>query len=96
MEFRILGPLEVSEGGRPIEVPRRKQRALLAALLLHAGEAVSAERLVQQLWGEDAPPRALGSLQNTVSQVRRLIGPDVLVTRSRSRARRSTSALSSG
>jgi DNA-binding SARP family transcriptional activator len=38
MEFRILGPLEVWEGGRPLELRRPKHRALLAALLLHAGQ----------------------------------------------------------
>ena len=58
MEFRILGPLEVVEDGRPIALDRRLSRALLAYLLLHANEAVPAERLVDQLWGEAAPKTA--------------------------------------
>ena len=57
MEFRILGPLEVLDGQRPVSVNGPKPRAMLAVLLLHAGEPVSAERLAVALWGEDAPAR---------------------------------------
>ena len=59
----------------------RKQRALLALLLLRANEAVSTERLVDELWGEHPPRTATTSLQNAVSQLRKLLGPDVLMTR---------------
>ena len=64
MEFRILGPLEVVEDGRTIPLDRRLSRALLAYLLLHANEAVPAERLVDQLWGVTPPKTATASLQN--------------------------------
>ena len=40
LEFRILGPLEVLADGEPVSLPRKKQRALLALLLLRAGEVV--------------------------------------------------------
>jgi DNA-binding SARP family transcriptional activator len=63
-----------------IELPRQKHRALLAALLLH-GEGVPADRLIEDLWGEEAPSSAKASLQNFVSQLRRTIGNDVLLTR---------------
>ena len=80
MEIRLLGPLEAREGDRAIALPRRQQRALLAALALRVGEVVSTDRLVADLWGERAPASATGSLQNTVSALRKALGPDVLVT----------------
>ena len=55
MEFKVLGPLEVRGDGRALAVPGGKPRAVLAVLLLHANEPVSAERLAAALWGEDAP-----------------------------------------
>ncbi len=80
MEIRLLGPLEVRDGDGVISLPRRQQRALLAALALRAGEVVSTDRLVADLWGEHAPASATGSLQNTVSALRKLLGRHVLVT----------------
>ena len=61
-------------------LPRRQQRALLAVLALHAGEIVSTDRLVEDLWGSDAPRSALGSLQNAVSSLRKVVGSDALLT----------------
>ena len=55
MEILLLGPLEVRDGERTVALPRRQQRALLAALALRAGEVVSTDRLVADLWGERAP-----------------------------------------
>jgi DNA-binding SARP family transcriptional activator len=80
MEIRLLGPLEVWDCDRVIALPRRQQRALLAALALRAGEVVSTDRLVADLWGERAPASATGSLQNTVHALRKLLGRDVIVT----------------
>jgi DNA-binding SARP family transcriptional activator len=60
-----------------------KQRALLGVLLLHAGEVVSAERLIDELWGERPPQTATKVLQTYVSQLRRVLGADVIVTHSR-------------
>src|SRR5215213_7244648 len=82
LEFRILGPLEVLDEGNPVGLGGRNQRAVLALLLLRANEPVSAERLVDQLWGEHPPRTATTSLQNTVSQLRKLLGPGLLLTRS--------------
>ena len=73
---RILGPLEVRDGERVVELPRQKPRALLACLLLQAGRPVSVDRLIEGLWGESAPATARPSLQNFVSQLRRAIGAD--------------------
>jgi DNA-binding SARP family transcriptional activator/streptogramin lyase len=80
MEFRILGPLEVVDEERPVVLQRGKQLALLAYLLLHPNELVSADRLIDALWGERPPPTAGKILQNAVSQLRRTLGEDRLVT----------------
>src|SRR5918993_252721 len=82
MEIRLLGPLEVRGGDGVVSLPRRQQRALLAALALRAGEVVSTDRLIADLWGERAPAAATGSLQNTIAALRKLLGRDVLLTQS--------------
>ena len=87
MEFRILGPLEVREKGKALPLGGAKQRALLAVLLLHANEVVSADRLIDALWDERASETAAHTLQVYVSQVRKALrsagdgARDVLVTR---------------
>jgi DNA-binding SARP family transcriptional activator len=75
MEFRILGPLEVAEGGRLVSLGRGKQRSLLALLLLHANEVVSSEQLINELWGERPPATAAKSVQVYVSSLRKVLGP---------------------
>ena len=82
MEYRILGPLEVRDGDGVTMLPRRRERALLAALLLRPGEVVSTDRLAEAIWGETPPRTAVGSLQNAVSELRKALGHDVVVTRS--------------
>ena len=79
-EFLILGPLEVRLGGRPFALGSTKQRALLAALLLRMDEVVSVERLIDELWGEAPPRSTANALQVYVSQLRKALGADVLVT----------------
>ena len=89
MYFRILGPLEVDDAGRTIAVPRGKQRSLLAILLIHAGERVATDALIDGLWGEDPPPTARKALQVYVARLRAALGEgsDRLVTHpSRTRA----------
>src|SRR5437588_7889950 len=75
VEFRILGPIEVSDGGHVVEVRPPKLRALLAMILVHANEVVSSERLVEGLWGEVPPASATNTLQSYVSQLRDLVEP---------------------
>src|SRR3954447_15130802 len=74
MEFRILGPLEVQDGRRPLALGGPKQRALLAVLLLHANDVVAVERLVDELWGESPPATVAKSVQGYVSPLRRELG----------------------
>jgi DNA-binding SARP family transcriptional activator len=80
MEFRVLGPLEVVHDGRVVPLDRRRLRALLAFLLLHANEVVSADRLIDEVWGPEPPKTAGASLQNYVSRLRKAIGPELLVS----------------
>lgn len=80
-DFRLLGPLEVTSEGTTLELGGPKQRALLALLLFDAGRAVSTDRLIEALWGEQPPRTAATSLQNFVSQLRKVLGPDRIVTK---------------
>ena len=82
LEFRILGPLEVLHDGRPADLGPPRQRALLAAMLLHGEEAVSRERLIDEVWGARAPASAANMVQVYVSRLRKALGREVLVTRS--------------
>jgi DNA-binding SARP family transcriptional activator len=76
VEFRILGPLEVlDDSGRALVLGGPKQGALLAVLLLDAGTVVSADRLIEELWGEDPPGSARGVLQVYVANLRKLLEP---------------------
>ena len=84
LEFRILGPGEVVRDGRPVPLGGAKQRALVADLTLHANEVVSADRLIDDLWGEEPPGTASHMLHVYVSRLRKALedhGRDVLVTR---------------
>ena len=75
MEFRILGPLEVVEQGRALRLGGARQRALLALLLTRANEVVSADRLIDELWGAQTPASAANALQYHVSQLRKALAP---------------------
>jgi DNA-binding SARP family transcriptional activator len=81
MEFRLLGPLEVAEHERSLSLGGLKQRSLLAVLLLHANQLVSAEYLIADLWGDAPPATAAKSIQVYVSRLRRELGPARLATR---------------
>jgi DNA-binding SARP family transcriptional activator len=74
VEFRVLGPLEVIEGERSIELGGPRQRALLAYLLVHVNEAVSPEQLIEELWGGSGS--GANAVQVTVSRLRKALGAD--------------------
>ncbi len=74
LEIRILGPLEVERDGRLIDLGAPKQRAVMADLVLHADEVVPVERLIDDVWGDDAPRTASHSVQIYVSELRKAIG----------------------
>ena len=72
-EFRILGPVEVVADGEPVTISSRKQRGLLAALLVNANQVVSRDRLIDDLWGASPPSTAENTLQVYVSQLRKAL-----------------------
>ena len=80
MEFSILGPLEVRAGDRAVVLGGAKPRGLLAQLLLHANEPVSADRLAAGLWGDDAPAGAVKTVQVYIARLRRALGDPEAVT----------------
>ena len=63
LRFRVLGSLEATIGGRAVALGGAKPRALLAALLIHANRVVSADLLVDVLWGDAPPDRATTTVQ---------------------------------
>jgi class 3 adenylate cyclase len=81
VEFQILGPLRVVDGGRDLTPARPKQRALLAMLLLHREEIVPGGQLIDALWGETPPETVQTALHGHVSSLRKLLGPDRIRTR---------------
>ena len=80
-EFRILGPFEVADENGRVQLLRRKQRALLAVLVLRRGEVVATHRLIDDLWGAYPPKAAKAALHNYVAQLRRALGANVIVRR---------------
>ena len=74
LEFSLLGPLLVRVDGRPLELTSGKERGVLAVLLLHRGERVSRDHLLDELWGEAPPSTALHALHVHVSKLRKALG----------------------
>jgi DNA-binding SARP family transcriptional activator len=79
-ELRVLGPVEALIDGRPARLSQRP-RAVLAVLLLHAGQVVPAPRLIDAVWGEQPPETAANVLQGYVSQLRKALGRESVETR---------------
>jgi DNA-binding SARP family transcriptional activator len=73
VRVRVLGPLEVVDGDRPVSLGGPKERRLLAALAIHAGEVVSESRLIDALWGDNPPRTATKTLQNYVLRLRKVL-----------------------
>ena len=75
MEFRLLGPLEVAEGGQLLSLGGSRARALLGLLLLHRNEVVAVDRIVDELWGQQPPKTAGQAVRVYVSQLRKSLEP---------------------
>src|SRR5438093_10450907 len=80
MQFRVLGPLEVAGDDGPVEIGRGKRRTLLALLLLDANRVVSHDRLLDALWGERPPATGRSALHVLVSELRKELGDEVILT----------------
>jgi DNA-binding SARP family transcriptional activator len=75
MEFRILGPLEVAQGGEPIALRGAKERVLLVRLLISANRVVSLDSIIEDLWGPDSPEEAAATVRVYVSRLRKHLRP---------------------
>ena len=73
-QVRLLGPVDLAVGSGVRDVPGLRRRAVLAALALHSGDVVSADRVIAAVWGEHPPATATNTLQRHVSHLRRLFG----------------------
>lgn len=80
VELGVLGPLEVWRHGAPVTIPGAKPRAILTLLGLHEGSVVSADTLIELLWGDNPPRTAAKALQTHISSLRRTLGDGVVVT----------------
>jgi DNA-binding SARP family transcriptional activator len=81
VEYRLLGPLAALDDGRELRLGGARPRGVLAILLLHAGQVVPASRLIDEVWGENAPQTAANVVQGYVSQLRKELGRDAILTR---------------
>ncbi|WP_412543718.1 BTAD domain-containing putative transcriptional regulator [Longispora sp. K20-0274] len=79
VEFRVLGPIEVLAGGEQVRLGGPRPRSVLGVLLVHAGQAVPVEHLIDQLWGDAPPASVLHALHVHISSLRKVLG-DRLVT----------------
>ena len=80
MEVRLFGELEAVAAGVPVPVRGAKQRALLALLALRRGQPVSADRLIDVLWGDGQAANPANALQAQIGQLRRTLGPAAILT----------------
>ncbi len=76
---RVLGPIDVVTAGGVVPVGGHQPRALLGALVISAGHAVTTDRLRWVLWGDNAPDAGDATIQAYVSHLRHLLGPDVIL-----------------
>jgi DNA-binding SARP family transcriptional activator len=72
---RVLGPVEVTVDGAQADLGGPRQRCVLARLIAARGQVVSADRLIEDLYADEAPPRALAAVQSYVSHLRRALEP---------------------
>src|ERR1700722_5796789 len=80
VELGVLGPLQVRRDGAPVMIPGAKPRAILTMLGLHGGSVVSAETLIELLWGDGPPRTAAKALQTHISSLRRTLGEGFILT----------------
>ncbi|MFC0540486.1 AfsR/SARP family transcriptional regulator [Kutzneria chonburiensis] len=82
MRFQLLGDIQVTVDGEPVDVGPVRQRSVLAALLVDVNEAVSTDQLVDRVWGDEPPASARGTLASYLTRLRQAL-PDVTIERVR-------------
>jgi YVTN family beta-propeller protein len=83
LDYRILGPFEVATNGRSLALSGVQQRALLALLVIHRNQALTTDRLIDELWGNQTPATAVKTLQGYISNLRKVLPADAIVTQGR-------------
>jgi DNA-binding SARP family transcriptional activator len=81
MRFKVLGPLEVVGGNGAIALGGPRQRTVLAQLVVHANELISADTLIDRVWGEEPPDAARSTLFTYISHLRKALGPERIESR---------------
>ncbi|MEV4548302.1 AfsR/SARP family transcriptional regulator [Nonomuraea wenchangensis] len=81
VEFRLLGSIEAYVDGRPVDVGPARQRSLLAALLVEPDQPVSADQMVERVWGDRAPHQAKGTLRTYLSRLRAALAGEAEIAR---------------
>src|SRR5215217_2171128 len=74
MHVRLLGPIEVVRDGAAAPVSGLRRRAVLAVLATYGGEVIATDRLIDRVWGDDAPSTAVNTLQRHISYLRGVLG----------------------
>jgi len=74
LEFKILGPIEVTAGAERIDVGGTRQQIVIATLQLAANHVVPVDRLLEAIYGEDLPPTSRSQVQISISSLRRMLG----------------------
>ncbi|MBP0461736.1 AfsR/SARP family transcriptional regulator [Streptomyces montanisoli] len=80
LRFSVLGPVRAWRDGEPLPPGSPQQRAMLAALLLREGRTATAAELIDALWGEEPPARALAAVRTYASRLRKVLGPGALLS----------------
>ncbi len=80
LRVRVLGDVEADLGGVPVDLPRAKERAVLASLALRDGRSVSVEQLITTIWNDNPPTTAVRTLRSHISRLRKAIGDDHVIT----------------
>lgn len=83
MEFNVLGPVRVTHEGAPVALGGPQQQTIFCVLLVHAGNVVSADRLIDEAWGETPPDSARRTLQSSVARLRKALNVDAEILRGR-------------
>jgi DNA-binding SARP family transcriptional activator len=78
LNLQVLGELTATRGGAVVDLGGRRQRAVLAALIIQRDQVVTADHLVECVWGDHPPANANGALQAYVSHLRRRLEPDAV------------------